>query len=412
MSRILYLYTFVLLLFVMGEIQGAPVQVFKLSPDQSIEQIRDEIRSWRAADPARKTIPVEVRIPDGSWFFDKTVDLGPQDSNVSWIADGKAIFTRGKKITGWKINKQGWFEVDLPEVAQGKWRFEQLYVNGRRAVPAASPNEFYHYILNEVECLKDPATGKIIPASHRAFIPRESEEKYFEAIAKKDPVKYPMRDVQIKFYHSWATSLHRIESYDPKTKTVLLTGDCRWNLTYWGIGKLRYQIMGLKEALDQPGEFYLDRSGTLTYIPQKGETPENTAIIAPIGPCSFENSGFFRILGDLNAITADQKPASASYVSGIRFSGITFTVDLFTLPEEGLSTGQAATNTPISILIEGARNIEISNCEFTHLGGYAIWFHRACSDSNIERCLMEDLGAGGIRIGTPLRDISIQKDAL
>lgn len=412
MDKMKYLSTLLILminfLLIYG-VEGASPVVFKLSPSQSVEQIRDEIRVWRKADPARKEVPVEVHIPEGTWFFEKTVDLDPQDSNVSWIADGKAVFTRGKKIEGWKINHRGWFEVDLPEVAQGKWWFEQLYVNGNRAVCATSPNEFYHYILDSVDCLNDPATGKRIDTSRRAFVPRKSEEKLFETIAQK----YSLNDVQIKFYHSWATSLHRIEHYDPENIRVLLTGDCRWNLTYWGAGKLRYQIIGIKEALDQPGEFFLDRKGTLTYIPKEGETPDNTTIIVPTGPCSFEDSGFFRIRGNMDAILErDKDPADSLYVSGIRMSGITFTVDPFHLPKEGLSTGQAAVNTPVSILIEGARNIEIQDCTFTHLGGYAIWFHRACSDSKVERSFMEDLGAGGIRIGTYLRDISIQKDHL
>ncbi len=34
--------------------------------------------------------------------------------------------------------------------AAGRWTFEQLFVNGRQAIRARTPNEFYHYMLKRV----------------------------------------------------------------------------------------------------------------------------------------------------------------------------------------------------------------------------------------------------------------------
>lgn len=377
-------------------------KTFTLNPTKTIQQVRDEIRSWRRAEPKNKDLPAVVEIRQGSYFFDAPVDLGPEDSNVTWQGEEGVVFTRGRKIEGWKINERGWFEVSLPEVAEGKWWFEQLFVNGRRADPARSPNQFYYYISDQVDFLNDPKTGKPIFTSARAFIPRKSELSLFEEITNKNEPNYP-ENVQIKFYHSWATSLHRLESYNPKNKTALLTGNARWNLTYWGRGGLRYQILGTQEALDIPGEFLLEKNGKLTYIPREGETLQNISCIAPDGPFAFEDSGFFRISGDLKKIESD--PSPANYVKNIQLNKITFSVDPFVLPQEGLSTGQAATSTPNSIVINGGRDIAITDCEFRHLGGYAIWFNLACRDGSVERCLIQDVGAGGIKIGSPSHSI-------
>lgn len=377
-------------------------KIFTLNPTKTVMQVRDEIRSWRAADPKNKDLPAVVEIRQGSYFFDAPIDLGPEDSNVSWQGEEGVVFTRGRKIEGWKVNEHGWFEVTIPEVAEGKWWFEQLFVNGRRADPARSPNQFYYYISDQVDSINDPKTDKPILTSARAFIPRQTELPLFEDLTSKNEPNFP-ENIQIKFYHSWATSLHRLESYILKNKTALLTGNARWNLTSWGRGGLRYQIFGTREALDIPGEFLLEKNGKLTYIPREGETLQNISCIAPDGPFAFEDSGFFRISGDLKKIESDSSPIH--YARKIQLNKIIFSVDPFVLPHEGLSTGQAATITPNSIVINGGRDITIADCEFRHLGGYAIWFNLACRGGSVERCLIQDVGAGGVKIGSPTHTV-------
>ena len=45
--------------------------------------------------------------------------------------------------------------------------------------------------------------------------------------------------------------------------------------------KSSYIVENFKGALDAPGEWFLDRSGYLYYIPLEGETIENTTLFAP-----------------------------------------------------------------------------------------------------------------------------------
>ena len=46
--------------------------------------------------------------------------------------------------------------------------------------------------------------------------------------------------------------------------------------------KSRYLVENFKAALDAPGEWFLDRSGYLYYIPLEGETIENTTFHIPV----------------------------------------------------------------------------------------------------------------------------------
>ncbi|MDD3586163.1 MAG: right-handed parallel beta-helix repeat-containing protein [Thermoguttaceae bacterium] len=387
-----------------SSIFATDAQTFRLQPGKSFQQAIDEIRQWRLANPAKAAQNVKLVVDPGSYFFDDAVTLGPADSNLTIVASGKVVFTRGRVITGWTKNTKGHFVTHIPEVASGSWWFDQLYVNHERATRAKSPNQFYYYIGSEVESAFDPIAGKEVPTSRRAFQPRPENVDLFKTIANRAGAASPLNDVQIRFFHSWASSKHRIQNYDAKTNTVLLTGDARWTLSYWGNGKLRYEIEGVPEALDAPGEFLLSRNGTLEYIPRPGETLETSRFVAPDGPKTFDHAGFLRIVGDVDGIKLDKKlsPDSPKLVQNISIEGIRFTCDPFTLPPEGLSSGQAATNLPSAIYVEAARNITLQKCKISHTGGYAIWFHRACQSCLVQSCWMDDMAGGGMRIGTHL----------
>ena len=49
--------------------------------------------------------------------------------------------------------------------------------------------------------------------------------------------------------------------------------------------------------------------------------------------------------------------------------------------------------------LDGAHHVTFRDCTIAHVGTYGIWFRRGCRSCRVERCLIEDLGAGGVRIG-------------
>src|SRR5207244_8137259 len=62
-------------------------------------------------------------------------------SGVSYEAapDAKPVFVGGKKITGWNIGADGVWTVKVDPA----WRFEAMWVNGRRATRARWPKSDY-----------------------------------------------------------------------------------------------------------------------------------------------------------------------------------------------------------------------------------------------------------------------------
>ena len=93
------------------------------------------------------------------------------------------------------------------------------------------------------------------------------------------------------------------------------------------------------------------------------------------------------------------QPEAGEFVEHVRFEGLTFRHAGYTLPPEGFEPAQAAATIDAVIMLDGARHVDIADCAIEHIGRYGTWFRRGCQDCRVERTNLEDLGAGGIRIG-------------
>ena len=179
----------------------------------------------------------------------------------------RPVFDGGRAITGFSRRPDGLWTAKVPDVAAGRWTFEQLFVNGRRATRARTPNEFYHYMLKRVAQGVDPATGQTVAMENRAFIARREDLEPLKGLSPEQ-----LHDVNVVVFHSWEVSRHRIAAVDLKTGMVILTGPAPWAFFAWGPNQ-RYYFENVPGTADQPGEWFLDRDGTLVYRPLPGEDP-------------------------------------------------------------------------------------------------------------------------------------------
>ncbi|MGD0045101.1 MAG: hypothetical protein ABSE84_32660, partial [Isosphaeraceae bacterium] len=184
----------------------------------------------------------------------------------------RPIFDGGRVITGFSRRPDGLWTAKVPDVAAGRWTFEQLFVNGRRATRAHTPNEFYHYMLKRVTQDIDPATGQTVPMEKRAFIARGEDLEPLKGLSPDQ-----LHDVNVVVFHSWEVSRHRIASVDHKTGMVILTGPAPWAFFAWGPNQ-RYYFENVPNTSDRPGERFLDRDGTIVYKPLPGEDPASAYV--------------------------------------------------------------------------------------------------------------------------------------
>lgn len=334
-----------------------------------------------ARDALRKIQPrqaARVLIGDGTYPLAGPVEFGPSDGGtaaapVTYEAapGAKPVLSGGRAVTGWKPGPDGVWTTVIPEVRDGKWNFEQLWINGRRATRARTPNKFYHYMLRKIDRGVDPLTGQEADLSARAIAGRENDLAPVFPLSPEE-----LADVTAVVYHSWEMSRHRIAAADKENKRLITTAAAPWPFFKWGTDQ-RYHLENFRAALDAPGEWFLARDGTLSYMPLPGEEMTKAHVVAPV----------------------TDRFVSFNSAEHITFKGLAFQYSGNLLPREGQGDHQAAHNIEAVIMAEGARHITIENCEIAHTGIYGIWFRRACLDCRVVRSHLHDLGAGGVRIG-------------
>jgi hypothetical protein len=343
-------------------------------PLATLSGARDAIRRLKAQGPLKEAVTVVIAA--GTYPLAETIVFEPQDSGtpeapiVYRAAEGaRPVFTGGRKISGFAPAGDKTWKVHLPEVQAGKWYLEDLYVNGRRATRARSPNEFYYYIHD-----------KLASAPRHAFLADPKDIAPLAALPKDH-----LNDALVVVFFAWENSVSRVAAVDAKAGMVSLTGDTPWPFGPGDSNGKRYHIENIKAALDAPGEWFLDRGGDLFYIPLPGEDLAKAEVVAPVLA-----SGMVRFAGD---------PSANRFVEHITLHGLSFQHNQCPLPPQGHNNNQAAVSFPAAITADGTRNVTIEDGEVAHVGGYAIHFRRGCQSCRVQHCLIQDMAAGGVRIG-------------
>ena len=292
------------------------------------------------------------------------------------------VFCGGKKIGGFEKMSETLWRTKVPEVSQLGWSFEQLYVNGKRAMRAKSPNTGFYHLKNSLDTILQNGDAKTPELAIQRFTLFPDGAGQVAQFSKED-----FENCVITFYHNWDNTRNRVYSFDSKTSTAFVVGTAAKSYNRIDT-KSRYTLENFKAALDTCGEWFLDRSGYLYYMPLPGETIDKFDVTAPV------TDRFITINGD---------EATGKKVENIRFENLSFQFTGYKMPFAGHQQAQAAFPIEAVVMADFARKIQFVNCEIAHAGTNAIWFRKACNDCSVEHCYIHDLGAGGVKIG----DLSI-----
>ena len=331
-------------------------------PFATVTRARDVLRAAKPAQGAR------VEVADGTYVLTAPLAFGSQDSGTATApivyaaAPGaRPIFSGGEVISHWKIVGNRW-ETTLPDARDGRWNFIQLWRNGARRERPRWPQKGYAFVDHKV-APPDDVNGK----SHDSFG------------FKSGDVRADWRnrgDLDFLMMQTWTMARLKARAVDFDKREVTFTA----NNGEFPKGQ-RYIVENVREAL-VPGQWYLDRpTGVLTYWPLPGETPANSQIVAPR-------------LDFLVDFSGDQTP-----VANITLRGLNFEFSNWTTPPQGNHQGQAEIGLEAAVRAQNARNVRLENCEMSHLGAYAVSFGRGSHDNQIIGCRLQDLGAGGIKLG-------------
>ena len=367
-------------------------------PLASLTGARNAIRKYKKEHNSKVTFI--VTIAGGIYTMKEPLvltyeDGGTPEHPVIYRADkgAKPVFTGGRKIGGFKVNKAGIWEVKIPEFASSDRRFDQLYVNGKKATLARMPDTGFIKIAGVKETVLEKGTGRIYKKARQTLIFNDQHLKSLKNLTNDE-----LKLLRFRTYHKWNFTLRYVDEIEFKKDGIAIITTGR-GMPPWNRIKKNGRIIfeNFAPALDSAGEWFLNSKGTLFYIPLPGQTPENTEIIAPV------LNSLLIIKGDI---------PNNKIVENIKFEGISFKYSHYRFPKTGHEPNQAAVSINAAIMLRGAKNITFSNCEISNTGQHAIWFEKGCRNSLVEHCFLHDLGGGGIYIGkdVPLKEIERTKN--
>ena len=318
-----------------------------------------------------------ILLRGGSYSISEPVVLTPADCGdsanqqliIAAYRDEIPVLSGGRPITGWKkvSGKPGLWQAEVPEVREGKWYFRQLFINGKRQQRARTPNTGFFQIDGDY-LSNDPVQFKFQPGNIKSEWVGES-------------------DIEIVALQKWVDFRQHIKSINSLSNIVTLSGLVREHTKE---RNARYYIENTLDALDQPGEWYLDRKqGVLWYQAEPGEDLSRAEVLA-----SALAGELIRFEGDFVA----KRPVQNAVLRGIVFAYTDWGLD-----EKGYTDNQAAAQIHGDILAEGAVDCAIEHCTFAHLGGYALELGKGCQRWRIVGNEFVDIGAGGIRVGEPAK---------
>lgn len=350
-------------------------------PLATLKGARDTIRRIKS-DQNGLARPIVVNLRAGTYYLNETLELTEQDSGtatapITWQAyadsDGveRVIISGGRQIKRFEpvtVNGKNLVAASVPEAKRGDWNPDQLFVNGQRAQRTRLPKEGYYHIKS-------------------ASIGDKWQDGQDQFEFNKGEIKTNWRnlgDVEVRIFNLWVDSRLPIQSVDESTDTVKLAKKSRFWMAREHNRKLfaRYIVENVFEALDSPGQWYLDRSeGKIYYYPDPKQDLSSAEFVAPVLETVIKLAG-----------QQDQP------VQFVRFKNLQFSHTQYTLPPGSSGSAQAAHEVPAAIAAQHARNCEIIHCEISGIGDYGVDFGNGCSHCAVRSSLIKDMGAGGVKI--------------
>ena len=343
-------------------------------PFATVARARDAVRQLKKAEPQRNK-PFEVFIGGGFYSLKEPLVFAPEDSRGDSIfapvvyfgnPDDEAIMSGGQLITGWREVSPGRWEAQLPEVAAGKWNFSQLYVNDQRRPRPVLPKDGYYFVAGQMA----PTQGQ----NPDRFRFREGE---FRADW------HNLGDIEVTTFHLWTMDRLRIKDVDATQHVVTFTGPTHSHDQAPLSRATWYRIENVREALTQPGEWYLDRTtGVLTVLAMPGEDLRKARVVAP------RLQNIVRFEGRKDAPVKD-----------ITLGGLTIAHNAWNTPPRGYGFPQADVVIDGAVTAHHAQHCGLEQCVVRHTGSWGVDWGNGCRDDFVLQSELFDLGIGGVKIG-------------
>ena len=352
------------------------------APLKTLEKAKELLKGI----PADESATVWFR--EGTYIISDTVEFTSADKeNVIYRSypDEKVSFSGAKPITGWSettINGVKAFVKDM-EINSDEDYFTSLFKGDKRLSRSIYPKEGTFKIA-------DPSEGEAIAGSHAPDFFNFSVAFY----AHKDQILNfaNPQDVEVQIMHFWCDEHLPVHSVDASTGRIETTKPTAMRVRVDD----NFVYHNVKEALSLPGEWYLDRAEEkLYYIPEDGDTVENTVLNAGVNDKLFDFNGAKNVsFRGIDFVNTDWEMVDGKH-TGNPFSS---SHPLYGNIKYGADHPQAAFEVPAAINIIASSGINFTDCRFENISYTAVKFDKGSQDCNITSCLFNEIGANAIFI--------------
>ncbi len=376
------------------------------APFKTLERARDAVRAMNSD----MSDDIFVFLRGGRYEVSSTIEFGPEDSGTNGYqviyeayGDERPLLTGSVSVDGWTPHEGGIFKAALSRST----KLRNLYVNDARARMASKT----------VQARGGEGTYSVTAGQ---------ADWAWESGSESDGVRYPASDVPTIAQNQDDLEIVNGTTWNENiacVREVTTTGDSRAlllqqpygaiaQLPGWGAGFSTtgaHTLFNAFEFLDEPGEFYFDKtSGTLYYYPRPGEDMAEAEVEAPV----------VEVLVALAGESNDER------VRNVTFRGITFANTDYLLRSVAGSCGKASVQGATTYVAFGNENwhlsqyeivdtlpavIDIRNAEairlernvIKHSGSEGISMTNDVVNSEVIGNYIHDIAGSGITVGHP-----------
>jgi hypothetical protein len=318
---------------------------------------------------------ITIVLRNGTYELNEPICITPQNGGTKTLkiifkADLNAhpVISGGKKVL---IKGKGVLSANISALLKDGVP-QDIYINGKRAIRARTPNTGF---LKFAKVSEKKPSG--IPwnktTSVQCFEIPMATYKELKTLSSRQ-----LRNVRFNIYHKWTTTSRTIDSLS-KTKPAFYSTGPAWAPYNLINDKSIFFLENDPNALDMKNEWVLDGNDVIKYIPLDSSRRKVEAIVP--------------VVEKLLIVKGD----SDHNVYNVYFKGISFC--FANKPFTGFDDSQAAASIDAAIMVDEAQNIHFRNCRVMHTGQYAVWFRKNVRHCSMKKCYIDDLGAGGVRIG-------------
>ncbi len=332
--------------------------------------------------------PATIWLRGGIHRRSEPLQLRPRDVplRIAAYPDEQPVITGATVLTDWEETTINGVDCWRTSVESDR-TFRTLFVDGERRHPPRLPKAV-DAVFDDDEIVRENA-GRFY--AFESAPDEDGARRFRPEPGSIDPTWHDLESVDVVTMAKWYDERAPIEdvTVDADGQVTDVTLAFRPYDTKEWPGRI-YYVENVREALTEPGEFYLDReTAECYYVPYPDETLDAVTITAP------HVRELVRIVGD-----PIDRP-----VTNLTLSGLTIAeTDWAHWQRPDWITGQSAAPTTAAVRLRGVKDLTIEDCTISTVGEYGLALREGCRGISIQGCEFADLGAGAIKLGSYAND--------